>query len=582
MYVRPLLPALLVFLALLVIIGVSWRTAKQDIVVQQRDAVSENASFVESSLRQRFNIYEDGLRAAAGLYASSDFVTRDEWLGFVKSLQLETRYPGIRGLGYIARVPVGEKETIETTARAEGLTNFVIHPTTSQSTIAPLLYMVPLGDTQYNDRNTPLLGFDMYSVPERAETMQTAAQTGQPTLSRIMDLVPATGSSPSTRGFLLFMPLYQEGMPLDAKDQRLAAIRGYFYAPFVTGSAFTSLFTVRDPSFGFAIYDHAPSADTLLYETPHSVHNNLYKEAARNVVALYGQDWTIVYKVKKEIVPYSVRMRPWNLLIGGGIFSFVLASVIYLLIQRRTRALAYNEQKKLESAKDELLSLASHQLRTPATAVKQYVSMVRDGFAGVITAEQRKLLQFAYESNERQLNIVDDLLYVARIDAGKASLRIEPINMVELMNSIINDQRSSLKEKKQTISLRRSQKNIMIEGDAQYLRMVLENILSNASKYSYEHSKILVHIQDDGDSIRVSVADKGVGIDPVDFSEVFKKFSRIPNALTRQTAGSGIGLYLAKQLTMLHGGDITFSSHPKKGTTFVVTLPKQQPADRKV
>ena len=97
-YVRPLLPALLVFLALMMIIVVSWRTARQDIKTQLSTTVSQNASFIESSILQRFSIYEDALRAANGLFMSSDAVTRDEWKTFVQSLQLTKRYPGIRGV----------------------------------------------------------------------------------------------------------------------------------------------------------------------------------------------------------------------------------------------------------------------------------------------------------------------------------------------------------------------------------------------------------------------------------------------------------------------------------------------------
>jgi len=276
-------------------------------------------------------------------------------------------------------------------------------------------------------------------------------------------------------------------------------------------------------------------------------------------------------------VPYTVRSRPIGVIVGGGIFSAALAAIIYLLIQRRTRALTYSEQKKLESAKDELLSLASHQLRTPATAVKQYVSMVKEGFAGELNSEQKKLLSMAYESNERQLTIVDDLLYVARIDAGQAALRPEEVDVSALVASVIDDQKTVTRSRRQVVSFKPQRRAIVAEADPQYLRMILENLLSNASKYSHERTRIDVSVKLSGGNVFISFTDHGVGIAPEDFNDVFLKFSRIPNELSRQIAGSGIGLYLAKQLALLHNGDITFTSKPQKGSTFTVRIPVKQP-----
>jgi signal transduction histidine kinase len=564
----------------MIIIGISWRTAWQDVKSQRTTIVNENASFVESSLRERLAVYEDSLRAANGLFLSSDTVNRDEWHNFVDSLQLANRYPGIRGLGFITLIPATDKPILEASVQAEGLSSYAIHPSSDQSVLAPLLYLVPLGGTgQADDRTSPALGFDMYSDPLRIQAMQAAMKSGQPTLTGIVNLI-SVSTTPPSRGFLMYMPLYKKNVPIDTVEQRATAIDGFFYAPFVTGSAFTSLFAndaKTSPSFGFTIYDGAPGVDTLLFQSSGAINDKAFFEAKRSTLSLYGQDWTIVYRIKQDIVPGAVRTRPWSALLGGGIFAAALAAVIYLLIQRRTRSLAYTEQKKLEEAKDELLSLASHQLRTPATAVKQYVLMVKDGFAGVLSSEQRKLLQLAYESNERQLTIVDDLLYVARIDAGKATLKPELVDIGELVASVMRDQRTALKARKQTVVFKRSRKPILLQADPHYVRMILENLLSNASKYSYERTKIAFMVRTVRNMVQISVTDKGVGIDPADFPDVFLKFSRIPNELTRQTPGSGIGLYLARQLALLHGGDITFSSVPHKGSTFVVRLPKQQP-----
>lgn len=574
-YVRPLLPALLVFLALMMIIMVSWRTARQDIRTQRDTSVSQNAAFIESSILQRFSIYEDALRAANGLFISSDTVTRDEWRSFVQSLQLTKRYPGIRGVGYAELVYDENIQEFELAARDDGIENYIVYPEGQRGVYAPITYIVPTGNQQTTDRNSPALGFDMYSDPVRREAMLLAAKSGEPTLSNLVSLIQSNKETVRD-GFLLYMPLYKSGMPLDSEDQRIAAVRGFFYAPFETKSIFTSLFSLNEPDFAFSIHDTKVADDTLVFESvPHDTIGS-YLSARQNDVTLYGRKWVMQYLTKEGIVPYSIRTRPAGVLIGGGVFATTLAAIIYLLIQRRTRALAYSEQRKLEEAKDELLSLASHQLRTPATAVKQYISLVRDGFAGKVSAEQKTLLQRAYESNERQLTIVDDLLYVARVDAGQTTLHPEKVRIEELLESVLQDQRASIQDRGQKVVFSRPKKSVTAEVDPRYVRMIFENLLSNASKYSYEKTRIKIMLKVVQGVVVVDFMDRGVGIDEKNHTDVFKKFSRIPNELTRQIAGSGIGLYLAKQLATLHGGDITFVSLPQKGSTFTVTLPQKR------
>lgn len=570
--VRPLLPTFLVFLALMVIIGMSWRTAKLDINNQQNNTVQQDALFIETSLIQRFGVYEDSLHAANGLFTSSENVTRDEWNAFVDSMKIPVRYPGIRALGYVKLVSGESKNSFEESVRSEGLINYSVHPAGERDTYALLYYLVPFIGRKDSQLTAATLGFDLYSDSDRKMAMLDSAKIGGAVLSKQIKLLPINDDE-AGEGFIMFMPHYKKNFPISTPQERIGAIDGYFYAPFKSSGVFSALFSTSYPSFAFALYQGEPSTGMQLYKSGDNFNDNDFQVVKRTNLTMYGQNWSIIYKIRQDIVPATVRSRPNSVLIAGTIFALALAAIIYLLIQRRTRSLRYDEQRKLEEAKDDLLSLASHQLRTPATAVKQYVSMVKDGFAGEVDPEQRRLLQMAYDSNERQLTIVDDLLYVARIDAGKATLRPEKLNINELIQSVIDDQLSVIISRKQVVSYRKPHTPVKFTGDPQYLRMIFENLLSNASKYSYQNTKISITLKVINDKVLISFGDKGVGIEPKDYSSVFFKFSRIPNELTRQIAGSGIGLYLAKQLAILHGGDITFTSRPKKGSTFIVELP---------
>ncbi len=237
------------------------------------------------------------------------------------------------------------------------------------------------------------------------------------------------------------------------------------------------------------------------------------------------------------------------------------------LTEQREQLLALNK------AKDEFISLASHQLRTPATGVKQYVGMVLEGFAGEVQPNQQDFLQKAYESNERQITIVNDLLKVASVDAGKVSLRKEKTDIVDLLRCVLDEQGAKFAERKQTVIFEPKVKCLWAHVDAGNLRMVLENVVDNASKYTPEGKNIEVSANRSGGKLLIAVKDEGVGIAPQDREKVFNKFSRIDNPLSIQVGGSGLGLYWAHKIVDLHGGSIDIDSEPGKGSTFTIVLP---------
>lgn len=227
----------------------------------------------------------------------------------------------------------------------------------------------------------------------------------------------------------------------------------------------------------------------------------------------------------------------------------------------------------LNTAKDDFISLASHQLRTPATGVKQYVGMLLDGYAGRITAKHKTFLEQAYQSNERQITVINDLLKVAQLDAGKVSLRKEKINLTSLLGNIINEQATKFIDREQDILYDPPKSSRQVMADPTKLRMALENIIDNASKYTPAHKTIEVKILKTKNKINIVVKDQGVGIAKKDINKLFQKFSRLDNPLSVSVGGSGLGLYLVKKIIDLHDGSIDVDSKVNKGTTLTITLP---------
>ncbi|HSH17900.1 MAG TPA: ATP-binding protein [Candidatus Saccharimonadales bacterium] len=271
----------------------------------------------------------------------------------------------------------------------------------------------------------------------------------------------------------------------------------------------------------------------------------------------------------------AMRMGVSDYLVKNTLDSELLSRVLHYALQRKLfEAQRVEQLMEVNRSKDEFIALASHQLRTPATAVKQYVGMILEGYAGDITPEQERFLKSAYESNERQIQVVNDILRVAKLDLKKIVLKRQDVDVVELMQSIIHDLMSYFKSRDQEIILDASVESLRVPLDTEYIRMALSNIVDNASKYTPEHKRITIKVTTARrGGAQIIISDQGVGISEEDLDKLFKKFSRIDNPLSVKVGGTGLGLYWAKEIIELHAGTIEVSSELGKGTTFTITLP---------
>lgn len=230
-----------------------------------------------------------------------------------------------------------------------------------------------------------------------------------------------------------------------------------------------------------------------------------------------------------------------------------------------------------QQVKDDFLAIVAHQLRTPATIVKQYVGMVLEGYYGPVTLEQSEALNIAKHSNERQFQIIQDILQTSRMYSEHIILSKDTCEMVGLLEQIITEQDAQLDLRKQTITFEHPDKPITLHADSHYLRLAIENIIGNASKYTAHGKRIQVTLEKKIDRILVTIRDEGVGIASKDIKIIFNKFTRASNSLSRTVGGSGLGLYLSKQIVNLHDGEIIVNSELNKGTAFTIELPLHSP-----
>lgn len=271
----------------------------------------------------------------------------------------------------------------------------------------------------------------------------------------------------------------------------------------------------------------------------------------------------------------SIRLAAADYLVKGSLNPTNLSRALYYALGRKQiEAQRLEHYIELNKTKDEFISLASHQLRTPVTGVKQYLGMVLEGMAGEVPAPQKAFLEKAYESNERQLAIVSDLLRVAQIDSGTVELRRRDIDLVELMRDVAKEQTDAYKSRQQKLNVTANTDRVLASIDPVKIRMVFDNLVDNAGKYSNSGSEVNIELSAKDNWARVDIIDQGVGIATEDMDKLFEKFSRIHNSLSTQVGGTGLGLYWAKHVIDLHGGMLRVTSVPGEGSTFSVFLPQ--------
>lgn len=237
------------------------------------------------------------------------------------------------------------------------------------------------------------------------------------------------------------------------------------------------------------------------------------------------------------------------------------------------------KDREVEEVKSDFISIVSHELRTPLSAIKGFLSMILKKDFGELNDKQFHYLNRVYQSNQRMIDLVEDLLDVSYIESGKINLSPSPLALEALITEVVTELASKGFEKQITLKVNRTRRLPLILADETRLRQILVNLVDNAIKYSFPRSEVVVDFKVQGDELVTSVSDTGVGITPGQVDRIFQKFGRIYNPMSVQSGGTGLGLYIVKRLVESHGGRIWVSSRENKGSRFSFSLPvaKQLP-----
>ncbi|MCX6718822.1 MAG: PAS domain-containing sensor histidine kinase [Candidatus Taylorbacteria bacterium] len=231
------------------------------------------------------------------------------------------------------------------------------------------------------------------------------------------------------------------------------------------------------------------------------------------------------------------------------------------------------DQKNLDQAKTEFVSLASHQLRTPLASIKWYLEMFAHSATGELNPKQTEYLKVLSGVTADMIDLVDTLLNVSRIEIGKISIETKPTNAQEVTDSVLVELATQINKKKMVIVKQYNDILTGMKSDPKLLRIVIHNLFTNAIKYTPEGGMITVQFEDTGGRNQITVTDNGYGIPLAQQDKIFTKMFRADNVKDVSTSQStGLGLYLVKSLVEAMGGAISFHSVEGKGTSFMVSF----------
>lgn len=258
------------------------------------------------------------------------------------------------------------------------------------------------------------------------------------------------------------------------------------------------------------------------------------------------------------------------------IFTVLIVALFLLAVIRIwDYALLYRKIKEVDAMKDEFISVASHELRAPVTSIKGYASLILDGTFGAVKGEMRTGVERIQQSAERLGILVEDLLSVSRIEQNRLKIKPEPVKANSVISEAVEEFRHQAEQKGLMLEFKPKDKDCsMVKVDPQRLRQVLDNLIGNAIKYTKQGSvEVFAESRSREGCFLIKIKDSGIGMNARERERLFTKFYRVRNAKTQDIAGTGLGLWITKQLTEMMGGSITVDSIEGVGSQFSISFP---------
>lgn len=539
-----------------------------------------------ASLEREIGLDLEVLFVPWGLYATLDMVTRSQFRTAISS-QL-ARHPSIQAIEWIPRVKMQERQSYESAARADGLTNFQIMERHHQgkmiraderSEYFPVYYVEPMSG------NEAAVGFDLASNPVRLAALQKSRDSGQMLITARIRLVQEKGNQ---KGFLAFLPLYY-GHPATIEERR-EKLRGFALGVYRIGDIFErAIQRFEKEGIEMTLLDNsAPKNEQLLYrhasmDGSKVVSSREYRKVLKEIA---GREWSVV---AMPTVKFFTARHGWQaqLFFAAGLLLTALLTgylhseaskkaEVERLVKERTAELrlAKEAAETANHAKTAFLSMMSHEMRTPLTVIIGSLEEISNlkNLKKMSAEEIYEYTKLALPDAEHLHGIINDLLDIAKIEAGKLKISLMPIYAFEVIEEASMFIKPLAEKEKTNLEIAEVPE-LIIQADSKRLKQIMINLLGNAVKFTPQEGKIRVSVQRDGDFAVFSVSDTGYGIPPEKHESIFYAFEQVDNSSTRPASGTGLGLAITKNLVEMHGGKISVTSEINKGSTFSFSIP---------
>lgn len=546
------------------------------------------------AIESRINLYIALLKGTHGFVESSDNLNAFKFATYIKSLEIEANYPGLQGIGFTNVFKAEETTALEKKIRAEGFPDFRVFPESDGRVRQSIIYLEP-----FNERNRRAQGYDMSTEPTRRKALDEARDTGRPAVSGKVRLMQEIDND-IQEGFLIYLPVYRAGGIPETVEARRDRIKGFVFSPFRAGNFLQEIHeNSRDVEIAVKIYDGEAKAENLLAQTRHTEAETRKRFGSdtfmtTDVIDVAGRKWIVEFSSLETFSDQSNLFWTPIIFFSGIGLSFLLFGMTYSEAKSRERLQNYasdlydlqqerevlyeNESKARKAAeeandvKDEFIAIVSHELKTPLNTIAGWVRIIK---SDDISAQTRNLALAKIDKNIRlQAKLIEQLLSYSEIISKTTEPRGDQIDLAALVDEVIADNETIASENDILLLKDYDDSKNIVKGDAEKLKLLVGNLLSNALKFTQKGGKIEIKISEEKEFTRFEIKDNGRGIAADYLPYIFESYKQAEKTNTREFGGLGLGLAISKQIVKLHHGSIEVHSEGQgKGTQFIVKIP---------